>query len=346
MRKPWLHLLFWLVFFLMWNRVMYFYMDNHLNRLYFTALDVSLVMLTFYGVYRYVMPHYLKQKKLILPLLASGLLIVGLSGAYVGIMLLFLRKQWVPINFNFTWTYQDMQDNRFFIALLGGLGGCFVKLAVDRINLGKRMDQLQKEKSTAELNYLKSQINPHFLFNSLNSLYAQMELNSTQARQTLVTLADLLRYQLYECTADRIPLARETAYLANYFNLQRMRLDNCRCSLSIDKPPISLLIAPLLLITFIENAFKYVSDFDDRENSISLKLHFEGNRLILNCTNTKEDRPVNEDLNEHRGIGLANVKKRLQLIYGQDHHLRIDTAGTLYSVHIEILLENAELSDH
>ena len=111
----------------------------------------------------------------------------------------------------------------------------------------------------------------------------------------------------------------------------------------MDKPPTHLLIAPLLLIPFVENAFTHVSDFETRENSVRLELHFDGNRLLLTCSNTKKDRPVGENQNDRQGIGLTNVKKRLHLIYVQNYRLRIDTANEWYTVHIEILLEDAEL---
>src|SRR5947209_2161077 len=127
-----IHFLFWSVFFLMWNRIMYFYVDYNLNRLYFTAIDVSLVIIAFYAVYLYIMPYYLRRKNIAGLLISMAVLTLVLWGLYSWMTLLFLRNNVMPIHFQFTWTYKDLQYNRFFIALLGVLAGCFVKLAIDR----------------------------------------------------------------------------------------------------------------------------------------------------------------------------------------------------------------------
>jgi len=338
MRKPLIHLLFWMGFFFIWNRIFYFYMGNPVNRLYFTFLDVSLIAAAFYGVFIYLMPLYLKTKRMGLFLLSLTALVVALSAFYSFIMWFILQHNVVLIHFRFYWTYKNVQDNRFFIALLGILAGFFVKLGIDRMEVSRQMERMAKEKSLAELTYLKAQINPHFLFNSLNSLYAQMEANSVNAKDTLVSLADLLRYQLYDCNTDWMPVEKEIAYLKNYFNLQSLRKDNCRAELFIEQPTGNLTIAPLLLIPFVENAFKYVSDRDDGQNFIKLTLNFEGNKLHFNCSNTTEARKQ-DDENNDRGIGLVNVKKRLELIYGDSHQLQITSGDDLYRVDLAIILK-------
>src|SRR6185312_4950186 len=188
MRKPLIHLLFWMGFFFIWNRIFYFYMGNPVNRLYFTFLDVSLIAAAFYGVFIYLMPLYLKTKRMGLFLLSLTALVVALSAFYSFIMWFILQHNVVLIHFRFYWTYKNVQDNRFFIALLGILAGFFVKLGIDRMEVSRQMERMAKEKSLAELTYLKAQINPHFLFNSLNSLYAHMEANSVNAKDTLVSL--------------------------------------------------------------------------------------------------------------------------------------------------------------
>jgi len=337
MIKWFIHFLFWSVFFLMWNRIMYFYVDNKLNSLYFTAIDVSLVIIAFYAMYLYIMPGYLGSKSISRLLVWMAALTLALWGLYSWMTLLFLRNNVMPIHFEFTWNYKDLQYNRFFIALLGVLAGCFVKLAIDRVAVSKKIETLEKEKSVAELTYLKAQINPHFLFNSLNSLYTQLEVNSPDAKQTLASLADMLRYQLYECNADRIPVDKELAYLENYFKLQTIRNDNCRAELFIDKPPEPLWIAPLLLISFVENAFKYVSDHDNGQNFITVTINVEGRRLYFYCVNSTSGSSVTTGDGSER-IGLINVKKRLGLIYGDDFHLNITADDKQYQVQLSLFL--------
>jgi len=338
MRKFFLHFLFWVVFFLMWNRVVNFYVSNNVNRIYFSLLDVSLIILAFYIVYLYVVPDYLRRKKAGRMVLLSVVLTGGLAGIYFWVMGIFLHHGLVPIRFDFSWTYRDLQYNRFYISLLGVLAGCFAKLAIDRIEVGRRMEMLEKEKSLAELTYLKAQINPHFLFNSLNSLYAQLEFNPEGARGTLVSLADMLRYQLYEGNADHIPITKEVAYLENYFTLQNLRKDNCQASLSIQGDHQHLLIAPFLLIPFVENAFKYVSDYDGQENLITIKIDFVLHELRFYCMNTFDVTAHGRADHTHKGIGLKNVKKRLELIYGGKFTLRegIDNGAYLVALTINL----------
>ena len=350
MRKFLLHFLFWMVFLLMWNRVVNFYVSNPLNRIYFSLLDVSLVVAAFYSIYLYVMPDYIRRKRAVRLILLCVLLTVLLAGIYSWLMGIFLHHGLVPIHFDFSWTYKDMQYNRFYIAVLGVLAGCFVKLAVDRLEVGRRMEMMEKEKSQTELTYLKAQINPHFLFNSLNSLYAQLELNPEGARGTLLSLADIMRYQLYECNADFISVTKELAYLENYFNLQNLRKDNCRASLSIqadssgdkDQPRHHqhLLIAPFLLIPFVENAFKYVSDFDGQDNVIKIAIDFAATELQFHCMNTFDASVSRRTDQNHKGIGLKNVKKRLELIYGAQYSLRECMDHGVYEVTLTINLHS------
>ena len=201
-----------------------------------------------------------------------------------------------------------------------------------------KKERMEKEKSVAELIYLKSQINPHFLFNSLNSLYAQLESGSKETKNTLSALAELLRFQLYECDADRIPVHKEIEYLKNYFTLQSIRKENCEMEFLFGDVPAGLTIAPLLIVPFIENAFKYVSDYDDRPNFIKAALKFDGDTLYFHCTNTML--PVDTSNGySNKGIGLNNVLKRLQLIYGDQYALTTSVNGDIYIVNLKIRLK-------
>lgn len=336
MRKFLLHFFFWIVFFLMWNRIVNFYVSDKWNRIYFSVLDVTLIALAFYIIYLYIMPDYFRRKRIGVLILLCALLTIVLAGIYSWIMEVFLHQGLVPIHFDFSWDYTDLQYNRLFIALVGVLAGCFVKLAVDRLEVGRKMEIMEKEKSQAELTYLKAQINPHFLFNSLNSLYAQMDLNPEGAKGTLVSLADLLRYQLYECNTDFISITKELAYLENYFNLQKIRNDNCSANLLIQEGPENLLIAPFLLVPFVENAFKYISDYDEHENRIEARIDFVDRELTFYCSNTFDAIHQQRTDNRNKGIGLINVKKRLELIYGNKFNLEEGTDNGLY--HVTLML--------
>lgn len=328
-----MHACFWLIFFLMWDRLLYFYVNNEWNRLYFSALDTGLIMLTFYAVYAYLMPDYFRRKSLGRLIIMAVLLILVLAGLAAWIMGLLLQNMIVPIHFDFTWTYKDMQYNRLFMALLGVLAGIFVKLALDRFELRRSLAALEKERSTAELTYLKAQLNPHFLFNSLNSLYSQLELETGDPKQTLSALADMLRYQLYDSGQELASLNKELAYLADYIALQKLRMDNCAVKYVLDGDFESQEIAPLLLITFVENAFKHVSD-NLNENFIAIQVRISDGQLDFNCLNSYEAAATGT------GIGLDNVRKRLSLIYGERQQLQIRKENNIYEVKLSLCLKS------
>lgn len=334
-----MHFIFWIVFFLMWNRIVNFYVSNVVNRFYFSTLDVTLIAAAFYIIYLYIMPDYFRHKRIGRLILSSLVLTILLAGLYTWVMGVFLHHMLVPIHFDFSWDYTDLQYNRFFIALLGVLAGCFVKLAVDRLEVERKMESIEKEKSLAELTYLKTQINPHFLFNSLNSLYTQLELDPEAAKGTLVSIADLLRYQLYECNVDLIPIDKELDYLKNYFNLQSIRNDNCDATLLIEGDIGNSLIAPLLLILFVENAFKYVSDYDGQENFIKILVKLNDCKLSFCCVNTFDVISLQNSGNVNKGIGLSNVKKRLELIYGDRYTLNEEISNGSYIINLTLTLQ-------
>lgn len=333
MRKILLHAIFWLVFFLMWNRLLYFYIDNEWNKLYFSALDTGLIMVAFYGVYAYLVPSYFRHKHWVKLLLMSCLLVLVLTVIAVWLMNLMLHHMIVPIHFNFTWTYKDMQYNRLLMAVVGVLAGVFVKLALDRFELRRNLTALEKAHAEAELAYLKAQLNPHFLFNSLNSLYSQLELGTGDPKGTLSSIADMLRYQLYDSGQQLVPLEKDLTYLEDYIDLQRLRLDNCIVSYFKQGVTDGLVIAPLLLITFVENAFKHVSD-DLVDNFIEITITINNDQLHFKCLNTFQS-------NDHgNGIGLDNVRKRLSLLYADRQQLNINTEDHIYQVNLDICLKS------
>lgn len=183
----------------------------------------------------------------------------------------------------------------------------------------QRMRQLELEKLTTELEYLKAQINPHFLFNSLNTIFFQIDKTNELARETVSKFADMLRYQLYECKADYVSLDREIVYLRNFVDLQRLRKDErYRISFRSDSDWGSARIAPLVLMPLVENAFKHVSHRPEG-NRIEIALSREGARLRATVVNTYDERPPSPD----GGIGLRNLERRLELQYPERHRIDI-----------------------
>ena len=195
------------------------------------------------------------------------------------------------------------------------------------------LQKIQVENLETELRYLKAQMNPHFLFNSLNTIYFQIDKNNTEARTSLHKFSELLRYQLYECNEEQIAIEKEIEYLKSYIDLQRLRKQkNYSICFKADDDVCNFSIAPLLLISFVENAFKHVSHFADKTNDIHVGLRRENNFLLFDVVNSKN----NNHLPAQDGIGLKNVKRRLELLYANKHELCIKNESSTYSVHLKL----------
>jgi two-component system, LytTR family, sensor kinase len=220
--------------------------------------------------------------------------------------------------------------------------GAAIRIFNDQIKTRLAMETLQKEKAKTELDFLKAQMNPHFIFNYLNTIYFQINKENQTARTTLLKFSELLRYQLYECNTERISIEKEVAYLENYMGLQRLRYgENYNISFERD-PSVSeanFEIPPLVVVPFIENAFKYVSNHADRLNEITIKLDRDDTFFTCYVRNTTE--PTREKMpSVNGGIGLQNVKRRLDLLYlPNDFELKIEDNATDFVVFLKLKID-------
>lgn len=196
--------------------------------------------------------------------------------------------------------------------------------------------KMEIEKLSSELDYLKAQINPHFVFNSINTVYFQIDKQNIDARDSLSAFSELLRYQLYECNGNEIPIEKEILYLQNYVELQRRRKDeNYNISFVAGDNLKGFTISPLLLIPFVENAFKHVSH-NSCGNQVRIMARKRNDNFELSVFNTKERKVA---LNGHDGIGLKNAKRRLELLYKNRHKLMIDDEGESYEVNLSLKIK-------
>lgn len=196
------------------------------------------------------------------------------------------------------------------------------------------LQQIRLEKLHTELEYLKAQMNPHFLFNSINTIFFQIDKNNQDARETLGKFSDMLRYQLYECNDPSIAIEKELAYLKNYVELQKLRRnghDLIELRIADDLKNFSL--PPLLLIPFIENAFKHVSNFTDKKNEVRIELVKKNQTIQLTVFNTSDTAAK-----ETGGIGLKNVQRRLELLFPQRHTLDIKRTTDQFEVNLTLEL--------
>jgi sensor histidine kinase YesM len=215
------------------------------------------------------------------------------------------------------------------------IAGASFKLMFDQINLQKKMAELAKDKAEAELNFLKSQINPHFLFNSLNSVYFLIDKNNSDARQALHKFSDMLRYQLYEANGEKIPIEKEIDYLQDYVHLQQLRKDeNYKVQFNCSQEVKNFSIEPLLLIPFVENAFKHISHNAKGDNFVKLDMTRSNGYFEFVVENSCEKGIYTTE--QHGGIGMNNVKRRLELLYPGTHQLAIHDGADRFKINLKL----------
>lgn len=198
----------------------------------------------------------------------------------------------------------------------------------------------QKEKE-AELKLLKAQLNPHFLFNTLNNLYGLSIVKSERLPDLMLKLSDLLRYSLYETKETFVPLEKEITYLENYISLEKIRLEEKTDILFTKSGDLSSkTIAPMLFIVFVENAFKHLGVLETGKSNVSVSIKEENNTVTFKCENSIDKLDSTEESLEKSksGIGLQNAKKRLALIYPENHDLTISKTNGNFSVLLKLNL--------
>ena len=195
-----------------------------------------------------------------------------------------------------------------------------IKLLYRSLRDEQQMEELKRQNLQAEMDYLRYQINPHFFMNTLNNIHALVDIDTGKAKSTIVELSKLMRYVLYEASNKTILLSREVQFLKNYIALMSLRYTN-KVSIQMDFPAEvpEVQIPPLLFVSFVENAFKHGVSYRS-ESFIHVLIQLdEGNRLSFRCSNSNNGSADEQ----HHGIGLENIRKRLRLLFGNDYTLSI-----------------------
>ena len=208
-----------------------------------------------------------------------------------------------------------------------------IKLFQQWIIDDKRIAELTQENMKSELEQLKSKVNPHFLFNSLNNVHVLTQIDPEKASKVLMNLSDLLRYQLHDSSRNKVLLSSDISFLDNFLNLEKIRQDNFEYKLHKEGEIIGIQIPPFLFINFVENAVKHSVDHEKAsyaDISISVCEH----KISFTCTNSKPSKKLRP--NVAGGLGLANAKRRLDLLYGDNHSLDIREEADTYTVKLEL----------
>ena len=333
------HLLFWLLYF-----VFNFFRFATINNDYWYSLKSNLIefplniVITYFTIY-YLIPKYILKKKYLQFFL---LFIFSLALFYLtrtGLNYILVTENiWPEAQGNqepFTVIHivELVIGAIYVIALVSA-----IKLTYDWVNEKKRNDDLQRMQLETELNFLKSQIQPHFFFNTLNNLYALVIKQSPNAPNVVMKLSEIMQYVLYEVKEPKISLMKSINYLYSYLELEKLRYgDRVKSEISIDGSIDDIEIPPLLFLPFIENCFKHGTKHHE---DIKVRIDFvvKDNFLYFTVANNF----VKQDENTAKpGIGLKNVERRLQLLYGSGYSLKTRSKGNEYIVNLKLpLYEN------
>ena len=328
------HLLFWTLsyylLFLIFNSN-----DKYIvtDLIYTFLFHLSLVGVVYLNL-RWLLPRFFRSKQYLAYALGFGL-VLGL-GAVLNHLTFQYLSDWIFPGYYFI-SYYEWQHILQFVAsymvlssLLHLSRSWFVLNEKD-----KAINRLEREKLDAELQSLKAQVNPHFLFNNLNNLYALSLDQDARLPNYLLGLSENLRYMLYECGGKLVPLSRELIFLSRYVDLQKLRAPKrAEISFEIEGEPGDRSIAPLLFIPFVENAFKF--GLKGRNENAYARIHFllEADRLVFTTRNSKG--MPDHTPQDSGGIGIKNTRQRLALLYPHRHKLVIEDEAAEFIVHLEI----------
>lgn len=294
------------------------------------ALYIPPLIALFYTNTSLLIPRLLASKKIIAYIFAVMGAVVFIIYTYHGIQILLNRefyysRGWFPGIV----TQQAFMNSLLVLAVSGGL-----KMTREWFRNERLKNEMENEKMVSELALLKSQINPHSLFNNLNSIYSLAIKKSEDAPKAIVKLSEMMRYMLYDSNAPQISLSKEVEHLYNYIDLQKLRINRqTRINFKTAGDIETKMIEPMLLEPFVENAFKHGDVFQDT-SCIDIELSVTNSQLLFHIANTITQGGHVKD--KHSGIGLNNIKKRLSLLYPDRHQLEIHQDMDKFSASLKL----------
>jgi two-component system, LytTR family, sensor kinase len=341
MKKPFivfLHLGYWILFLAFLGFTLACINMAHKTNfsvIFFAGYTIIPAVLGFYTFYTVLFDKFLTTKRF-LALFLFGIAtawLCGLVGAICMQIMSTFRLGMTLFNDGLTSAFA-ITNFMAFIGLLNGGMGLLLKGFVKWFEDIKLKEDLSKKNFETELALVKSQLNPHFLFNTLNNIDVLIEKDATKASVYLKKLSDIMRFMLYETKGEKIPLSKELDYVSKYIELQKIRASNPNfIDFSIEGNTEGVLIAPMIFIPFVENAFKY-TEGGGMDDAIVLKIKVEKARIHFQCTNKYLPTLLNQV--EQNGLGNNLIEKRLALLYPNKHTLTVEDKNGMYRVDLVI----------
>lgn len=328
------HLLFWTIYVVLWGARDLIYHPNLVgNILVYIIFSLAVAPFIYFNIY-YLVPRFLLKKRWKQYALYFGVLFFGMFWArYFTYQFVFQVLIGVPET-----AERFTSGDGYVILLSENLTLTLITMALYLIQVyyvkEKYAHELEQKNMESELNMLKSQLQPHFLFNNLNTIYFLMETNPTLAKEVMIQFSDVLTHQLYNAKKDKVPLKEELDSLESFLKIQQVRhADFLDLKYSFPRATGNLQIAPMILLTFIENAFKHSQK--EEGYFIHIAVELEGTELQLRVVNSNGEKKDSKN----GGLGLDNVQRRLLLIYPNRHHLHIEEKQETFAVTLKMNLE-------
>jgi sensor histidine kinase YesM len=342
-KKPsiYYHGLYWIfnaLFFtvIWWSRNDYKYFFLYLQE-NFAYLPGGMIF-TYFSVY-YLIPRFFFRNKIILYIILQFLVLLLYPVASNLVSAYFISPVLLGVEAKFLFYYGYLSIILILVFDIFPLAGVIVlnrfkkeAFARQRAELEKTATELKLKE--AELKLLKAQIHPHFLFNTLNNIYSLSLEKSDKTSDLLIRLADMLSYIIYDCNTERVSLSKEIEFIRSFIELQKIRYYNCDISLKIKVDANTLQIAPMILHTFVDNAFKHGADKDAKSPWIKISITSKAGLLFFSVLNSTRNNDL--VLDKITGIGITNALKRLELLYPDRHDLVINSSGNKYSVFLKL----------
>ncbi len=294
--------------------------------------EIILLAVLYYLNAQILIPDFLAKDKLLKFFSFLGLLTLGIS--LLKILLHFANTKNSPTK-DAAYVNNNLGHQFFEFFMAAGIF-TIIKIVSDWVVQTRRKSELETRAFQSELNLLKSQINPHFLFNTLNSLYALTLKKSDVAPEIVLRLSEMMRYMLYECNIPLVPVSKEVDYIRNYLYLEKIRHAKIDVNFEVETEDEHLEVAPLIFMAFIENAFKHGAGNHIHAGHVTINLKTQAEQLYLTVENSRaEQTPMsNNVLVKSGGVGLVNVKRRLHLLYPNKHTLKVDETPHTYTVQL------------
>ena len=327
------HSLFWAGIYLMWVVIFRSYSIAITKTMTIEFCYLIFITADYYAVTYFIIPRFLSKRKYAL-FISTTIGMILLSAWLRALLALEMNLHFfhtaIPVDFK-TLYFNSLLNICLWVLLI-----TIGHMLIEKSQTERQMEHLEKERVKNELDYLKAQINPHALFNSINTIYGHIDKSNQTARNILLQFSEILRYQLYDCGSEKVSLEKEIEYIKNYVAFLRLRKDDkLLVNFQIEIEETGLMIAPLLVVVLIENAFKYVSNFTDRENRICIKICTRNHMLCSSFMNTKEKLQTNDNKNS-TGIGISNLKRRLELLYPGKYELKSRIENDKYETDLNI----------